>query len=107
MIAIDFRRLLKAKKRLARVSARLVGSGLAEAIASATRDLIDRERAFRRLLDRLPPEEQAILRLRYLRGKKWHEVASTMFYSLRWVHELHKRAIERLSQLGKNKEDDQ
>ncbi len=44
------------------------------------------------------PDEQArtLLTLRYVHGLPWEEVAEEMFYSLRWVMKLHRRALIRL-----------
>ena len=40
--------------------------------------------------------ERTALRLRYLHGLGWAEVAEQMFYSLRWVMKIHRRALKRL-----------
>jgi len=48
-------------------------------------------------IDALPDERsRTVLRLRYLHGLDWADVADRMFYSLRWVMKLHRRALERL-----------
>ncbi len=45
----------------------------------------------------IPDEKaQTLLTLRYLHGLSWEEVAEQMFYSLRWVMKLHRRALQRL-----------
>lgn len=48
-------------------------------------------------IDALTDERsRTVLRLRYLHGLEWAEVADRMFYSLRWVMKLHRRALKRL-----------
>ena len=39
------------------------------------------------------PEEQRVLRLRYIQGLKWEEVAVKMGYSWRRIHDIHSRAL--------------
>lgn len=39
-------------------------------------------------------DEQEVLRLRYIKGLKWEEVALKMNYSWKWVHKIHGRALE-------------
>ena len=38
--------------------------------------------------------ESLLLRLRYIHGLKWEEVAVKMDYSLRAVHKIHSKALE-------------
>ena len=38
-------------------------------------------------------DEQEVLRLRYILGMKWEEVAVKMNYSWKWVHKIHGRAL--------------
>lgn len=38
-------------------------------------------------------DEQEVLRLRYIFGMKWEEVAVKMNYSWKWVHKIHGRAL--------------
>ena len=38
-------------------------------------------------------DEQEVLRLRYILGMKWEEVALKMDYSWKWVHKIHGRAL--------------
>ena len=37
---------------------------------------------------------RAVLELRYLCGLTWEEIASKLHFTLRWVHKLHKEALE-------------
>ena len=39
-------------------------------------------------------DEQEVLRLRYIKGLKWEEVALKMNYSWKWVHKIHGRALQ-------------
>lgn len=38
-------------------------------------------------------DEQEVLRLRYILGMKWEEVAVKMNYSWKWIHKIHGRAL--------------
>ena len=54
--------------------------------------------AYRRIeqeIERLEDErEKTLLRLRYLCCMSWEDVASTMHYDVRWVFQLHGRALK-------------
>ena len=39
-------------------------------------------------------DEQEVLRLRYIKGLKWEEIAIEMDYSYKWTHEIHGRALK-------------
>ena len=39
---------------------------------------------------------QNLLHRRYIDGEKWEEIAVDMHYTWRWVHKLHKRALDML-----------
>ena len=39
-------------------------------------------------------DEQEVLRLRYITGLKWEEVALKMNYSWKWIHKIHGRALQ-------------
>lgn len=54
-----------------------------------TREQIDL--AIRRMKN---PDEQRVLRLRYLWGLKWEEVAVKMSYSWKQIHRLHSSALD-------------
>jgi len=41
---------------------------------------------------------RAVLELRYLRGLTWEELSKKLNFTLRWAHNLHKEAIERLQE---------
>ena len=59
--------------------------------------LVDLKIAIRQIIESLPDMEgRTVLNLRYVRLLKWQEVADTMGYSLRRVHNFHDRAIQYL-----------
>ena len=59
--------------------------------------LVDLKIAIRQIIESLPDlEGRTVLNLRYVRLLKWQEVADTMGYSLRRVHNFHDRAIQYL-----------
>lgn len=56
--------------------------------------LVELREQIRTLIDGLDnPEEQRLLRRRYLHHCKWEEIAEEMHYSLRWIYKLHGRAL--------------
>ncbi len=56
--------------------------------------LVDLKISIRQIIESLPDMEgRTVLNLRYDRLLKWQEVADTMGYSLRRVHNFHDRAI--------------
>ena len=59
--------------------------------------LVDLKIAIRQIIESIPDMEgRTVLNLRYVRLLKWQEVADTMGYSLRRVHNFHDRAIQYL-----------
>lgn len=59
--------------------------------------LVDLKISIRQIIESLPDMEgRTVLNLRYVRLLKWQEVADTMGYSLRRVHNFHDRAIQYL-----------
>ena len=58
--------------------------------------LQERER-LEEIIESVPDaRERTVLSLRYLHGLAWADVAEQMFYSLRWVMKIHRRALLRL-----------
>jgi DNA-directed RNA polymerase specialized sigma24 family protein len=56
--------------------------------------LVDLKISIRKTIESLPDvEDRTVLNLRYVRLLKWQEIADTMAYSLRRVHNFHDRAI--------------
>lgn len=61
--------------------------------------LVDLKISMRQIIENLPDVEgRTVLDLRYIRLLKWQEVADTMGYSLRRVHNFHDRAIQYLEE---------
>ena len=58
--------------------------------------LAERERLEEKLSRIQDEKARTLLELRYLHGLSWEDVAENMFYSLRWVMKLHRRALQRL-----------
>jgi len=48
------------------------------------------------LVDGLPDPDQSVMRLRYIVGKHWEDVADEIGYDLRYTYRIGKRAIQRL-----------
>ena len=70
---------------------------LQDEINSDIDQLVDLKIAIRQIIESLPDMEgRTVLNLRYVRLLKWQEVADTMGYSLRRVHNFHDRAIQYL-----------
>ena len=81
-------------------------------VADITARIIDLEREVDREIDQLQeikgkveaaiervPDVRAreILRLRYINGKKWEEIAVELNYNYRWVTKLHGEALKKLA----------
>ena len=50
-------------------------------------------------------EYQTVLISRYFKNSTWEDIASKMFYSERWIYELHGRALNELNRLITSKID--
>ena len=62
--------------------------------------LVDVKREIMEAVQYLPvTEHRTLLELRYICGKTWEEIAATMFYSVRNVHNLHSAALKELDKL--------
>ncbi|MDD6040515.1 MAG: sigma factor-like helix-turn-helix DNA-binding protein [Clostridia bacterium] len=62
--------------------------------------LTEKSRQTEQLIKTLPDERyRAVLELRYLCGMTWEEIASRLHFTLRWVHKLHRDAIDQLAGL--------
>ena len=56
--------------------------------------MVETKRA-QKMISRLEdPKHRMVLELRYLQGMAWEEIAEQMGYTLRWVYQLHRRAME-------------
>lgn len=52
--------------------------------------------AIEKAIETLEPLERTLMRLRYIDGHKWEEVAVAIAYSWQQTHRLHKSALEKL-----------
>jgi len=58
-------------------------------------ELMQETKRAEKLIGRLKdPKHRTVLQLRYLCGMSWEEIARKMGYTLRWVHQLHKNALD-------------
>lgn len=63
-------------------------------VERAVGELVDSKARVRGVVDLVrDPDERALLRLRYLSGMKWEEVARAMHYTERQVYRIHRRAL--------------
>ena len=96
----DYRAIAQEKKALERQieTDNLVAGH--QALLELYRDKLDRMAeellAIEQAIDRLPVRERAILRRYYIQGMTWEEVCVEEHYSLRQLHRIHARALERL-----------
>lgn len=67
-------------------------------ILDDTNDLVTVRRDIRDAINHIAaPEQRQLLQLRYLNGKRWEEIATTMNYSLRRVHSIHSKALQNVA----------
>ena len=60
--------------------------------------LMEKSRAAEKLIETLQDDRhRTVLQLRYLCGMTWDDIAERLHFTLRWVHKLHKEAIEKLN----------
>lgn len=55
--------------------------------------------AIEKAIETLEPLERTLMRLRYIDGLKWEEVAVAIDYSWQQTHRLHKSALEKLREV--------
>lgn len=55
--------------------------------------------AIEKAIETLEPLERTLMRLRYIEGHKWEEVAVAIDYSWQQTHRLHKSALEKLREI--------
>ena len=62
--------------------------------------LMEKSREAEKQIGRIGDERyRAVLELRYLCGHSWEEIADRLHFTLRWVHKLHKEALEAFAKL--------
>ena len=61
--------------------------------------LVDLQLQIERAIESLTSTEREILRLRYIDGADWTEVAATIHYEWTQTHRIHARALAKISQM--------
>jgi RNA polymerase sigma factor (sigma-70 family) len=64
-------------------------------------ELARRRAKIEKAIWRLPSKEKQIIRLRYFHALSWREIAEHTMYSRRWIQELHRRVIIKLTEAKK------
>ena len=62
-------------------------------------DLIEGQIKIENAIESLDPTERELLRLRYIDGADWTEVAATIHYEWTQTHRIHARALKKLQSL--------
>lgn len=57
--------------------------------------LYDCQKEVEEAIEALPSLERSLMRLRYIEGKRWEEIAVELGYSWNRVHHYHKRALNK------------
>ena len=58
--------------------------------------LIDLRQDIEAAIEPLPANDRLLMRLRYIEGKRWEEIAVELNYNYRWVTKLHGRILEKV-----------
>ncbi len=89
---------------------RVQTSGATDRVGRIVADIADAEREMEReimhltrlrldaleLIKRLPEPDQSVIRLRYISGMKWEDVAEATHYEISWAYRIGRRAIDML-----------
>lgn len=71
---------------------------LDEQIELLKEERLEKARCYKRIEDRIRmmsgEDEQTVLRLRYIQGRKWEDVAAEMGYSWKQIHRIHSAALQ-------------
>lgn len=62
-------------------------------------DLIERQLKIEKAIESLNPTERELMRLRYIDGADWTEVAATINYEWAQTHRVHARALSKIKNL--------
>lgn len=62
-------------------------------------DLIDGQLKIEKAIESLNPTERELIRLRYIDGADWTEVAATIHYEWTQTHRIHARALDKMKNL--------
>ena len=63
------------------------------------KSLVDLQLRIERAIDSLPPIERELMRLRYIDGADWTEVAATIHYEWTQTHRIHAKALSKIKSL--------
>ena len=61
--------------------------------------LVDLQVQIEQAIESLPPTERELMRLRYIDGADWTEVAATIHYEWTQTHRIHARALAKIKNL--------
>lgn len=59
-------------------------------------ELIGMRLAIEAVIETLPPEERRLMRLRYIEGRRWEQIALETNYSIQRVWQIHGRILEKI-----------
>ena len=62
-------------------------------------DLIECQLKIEKVIENLEPTERTLMRMRYLDGAEWLEVAETIHYEWTQTHRIHARALAKIKEL--------
>ena len=63
------------------------------------RELIDGQLRIEKAIESLNPTERELMRLRYIDGADWNDVADTIHYEWAQTHRVHARALAKIKNL--------
>lgn len=72
---------------------------LRELYQKKLQELVDMQIKIECLIEALNPTERELMRLRYIDGKDWIEVAATIHYEWTQTHRIHSRALAKIKNL--------
>ena len=91
------------ERRIKELQARSTDQGLVEPLRDLYREklqaLVEEQLRIEQAIDSLPPTERELMRLRYIDGADWTEVAATIHYEWTQTHRIHARALAKIKNL--------
>ncbi len=72
---------------------------LRELYREKLRELIDGQLRIEKAIESLNPTERELMRLRYIDGADWNDVADTIHYEWAQTHRVHARALAKIKNL--------
>lgn len=76
-----------------------VVSPLHELYQKKLADLVDGQMRIEKAIEDLNPTEREVMRLRYIDGADWNDVADTIHYEWAQTHRVHARALAKIKNL--------